>query len=94
MTLEHDKACDLAHAVLLCAVRDARGRRFGSPSGSTAWLASRQASVWYDILDINQAAFLEAIGWADLARRALQDADLAGPERTCIEDSLQALGTA
>lgn len=57
----------LCAAVIARAVSDASR---GSPRAA-AWLASKKATVWFDLLDIDQDVFLSRSQWRVWARKAL-----------------------
>lgn len=84
----------LAAAVLQRAVQDARGVECSAPAEALAWLSSKHATIWMDLLDIPQSDFLLRAGWVELAEQALQTpADLTEDQLTCIQLSLQHLYT-
>lgn len=76
----------LATGVIECAVRDAQGRVAGDRVAAIAWLASRQASIWFDALGLSQAAFLEKLEWTDMAVRAMLSSSL-----TCSQDEFDTI---
>jgi len=61
MALTHHEARTLAAAVIECACRDIRGRKAGDGSEALRWLQSPRAHVYFDILELDQIAFIEAL---------------------------------
>lgn len=76
----------LAAGVLDSAIRDARGDRQTDRPHAVAWLASRRAERWLDILDIPQSSLLTHLPWRTWAQEVLPDAQ--PDEHACIQDSL------
>ena len=63
----------LSVAMLTSAMSDAsRGDRH-----AVAWLSSRQAEKWFDMVDIPQSSFLARSGWMEWAREALLEGENA-----------------
>lgn len=57
----------LSMGLFECALRDASGREAGDRAEALAWLASRQAAPYYDLLGIEQSGFLMRCGWLNWA---------------------------
>jgi hypothetical protein len=67
-------------AVLWQAVKDLRG--LGSPSpeehlDAVVFLASRKATLWWDVAKIEQGAALLAMGWQAHARKLVEDPEVS-----------------
>ena len=63
----------LAAATVLCAPKDAGGRRGADRVEAIAWLASTRATIWLDLLDIQQSTLLTRCGWMDWVREVEED---------------------
>lgn len=77
----------LCAAVVHRAVADAQR----GDAKAIAWLASGQAALWFDTLDMSQSALLLKSGWIDWASVALEDTTLPAPVRETIEETLDYL---
>lgn len=80
--MTYDEAYNLAQAVLENAIRDAEGRIEGNQTHAVAWLASKDAQIWLDLLGLEQSAVLMAIDWPSMALKALQGSPTASEART------------
>ena len=60
---------------------------------ATLWLASAEATVWFDAVGIDQAAALERLGWADRAQKLLDNPPLLlePDERKFLLDGIDVL---
>jgi len=63
----------LAAAVILCALKDAKGRKGGDRVEAIAWLASKKAAVYLDLVDIPQSTLLNRYGWKEWAIEEIYD---------------------
>jgi len=61
---------------------------------ATLWLASVEATVWFDAVGIDQAAALERLDWAGRAQKLLDDPPLSlkPAEHRFLLDGIGALG--
>lgn len=57
----------LAAATVLCALKDAKGRRGGDRVEAIAWLASKKATLYLDLVEIQQSSLLTKCGWLEWA---------------------------
>lgn len=86
-----DEASRLSTAVLECALKDAEGRQEGDRLWAIAWLSSRQASVFFDILGWEQSRILSAPMprfegcWMQWADEVLQEAPQTSREAALMD---------
>jgi len=71
----------LAAAAIMCAVKDARGRKGGDRVEAIAWLASKDATRYLDVLDMPQSTLLSRCGWMEWAYETIMNP----PQTTTIE---------
>jgi len=76
----------LAGAMITQAIKDMDKRRARADRpnrvreqhiSATLWLASAEATVWFDAVGIDQAAALERLDWAGRAQKLLDDPPLS-----------------
>lgn len=61
----------LAAAAIICAIKDAKGRNGGDRVEAIAWLASKDATKYLDVLDMPQSSLLTRCGWMDWAEEVM-----------------------
>ena len=61
---------------------------------ATLWLASAEATVWFDAVGIDQAAALERLGWEGRAQKLLDNPPLLlePAERRFLREGIDVLG--
>ncbi len=68
-----DSARRLCAAVVQCALRDAEGRKDIDRVEAIAWLASKDCTLYLDLLEMPQSTLLTRSGWMDWAAEVLLD---------------------
>lgn len=63
----------LAAATVLCALKDAKGRRGGDRVEAIAWLASTKATLYLDLVEIQQSSLLTKCGWLEWAAEIIHE---------------------
>ena len=61
---------------------------------ATLWLASAEATIWFDTVRIDQAAALQRLGWTTRARKLLDNPPLSlePDERRLLREGIDVLG--
>lgn len=89
MQLSYQAVQRVAADTLILAFDDARNGDYHA----LAWLASRQAEPFFDLVNMPQSSFLARSGWVALARKAISTAhdDLAPDWADTLQASLDYL---